>query len=204
VSHHSDTQSHLDDRSRPAVVIAQRRSHNLFMIPSSRTPEGLPERCPVCGNDIRIDPSLPAYDAPCPYCGHLLWFARRWSDFPEFGRFTIRDESIRSGAQAISAVFDRLAESEHLDAAQRKDILKGLHDRESLGSTAVGNGLAIPHAKHPRLGRLIGAVAGLPGGVDFKSLDGQPVYVVCLFVSPVGRSDEHLRVLETIARYARG
>lgn len=44
------------------------------MKPSSRTPEGLPNRCPVCGNEIRIEPSRPPGDAPCAFCGHLLWF----------------------------------------------------------------------------------------------------------------------------------
>ena len=41
---------------------------------SSRTPEGQPNHCPVCGKDLRIDPSRPPGDAPCPHCGHLLWF----------------------------------------------------------------------------------------------------------------------------------
>ena len=41
---------------------------------SSRTPEGQPNHCPVCGKDLRIDPSRPPGDAPCPYCGSLLWF----------------------------------------------------------------------------------------------------------------------------------
>src|SRR5262245_31525831 len=41
---------------------------------SSRTPEGLPNRCPVCGADVRMEPSNPAGDAPCPHCGQLLWF----------------------------------------------------------------------------------------------------------------------------------
>jgi hypothetical protein len=44
------------------------------MEPSSRTPEGEPNRCPVCGKTVRIDPSRPQGDAPCPHCGHLLWF----------------------------------------------------------------------------------------------------------------------------------
>ena len=44
------------------------------MIISSRTPEGEPNRCSVCGSEIRIDPSRPAGDAPCPHCGNLLWF----------------------------------------------------------------------------------------------------------------------------------
>lgn len=45
---------------------------------SSRTPEGTPNRCPVCGYQLKIEPSDPAGDAPCPRCGHLLWFT--WED----------------------------------------------------------------------------------------------------------------------------
>ena len=45
---------------------------------SSRTPEGTPGRCPVCGTHLKIEPSKPAGDAPCPRCGHLLWFT--WED----------------------------------------------------------------------------------------------------------------------------
>src|SRR5262245_11401409 len=41
---------------------------------ASRTPEGEPWRCPVCGNELRLDPSRPPGDAPCPHCGTLLWF----------------------------------------------------------------------------------------------------------------------------------
>jgi acyl carrier protein len=41
---------------------------------SSRTPEGSPNRCPVCGADVVLEPSQPFGDAPCPSCGHLLWF----------------------------------------------------------------------------------------------------------------------------------
>lgn len=44
------------------------------MKPPSRTPEGYPNRCPVCRKDVCIDPSIPPGDAPCPHCGQLLWF----------------------------------------------------------------------------------------------------------------------------------
>src|SRR5436305_1437091 len=44
------------------------------MKPSSRTPEGEPNRCPLCGNVVWVEPSNPPGDAPCPYCGQLLWF----------------------------------------------------------------------------------------------------------------------------------
>jgi len=43
---------------------------------SSRTPEGEPNTCPVCGRHVHIEPSTPFSDAPCPHCGHLLWFVR--------------------------------------------------------------------------------------------------------------------------------
>jgi anti-anti-sigma factor len=48
------------------------------MVISSRTPEGTPNRCPVCGAHLKIESSEPAGDAPCPRCGHLLWFT--WED----------------------------------------------------------------------------------------------------------------------------
>jgi hypothetical protein len=58
----------LDD-----IVCGQKTASS--MIPSSRTPEGQPNRCPVCGKSVRLEPSNPPGDAPCPHCGHLLWFA---------------------------------------------------------------------------------------------------------------------------------
>jgi hypothetical protein len=45
------------------------------MEPASRTPEGESNQCPICGNEVRIEPSRPPGDAPCPCCGHLLWFS---------------------------------------------------------------------------------------------------------------------------------
>jgi hypothetical protein len=57
------------------------------MIVSSRTPEGAPNHCPVCNQDVCLEPSVPPGDAPCPHCGSLLWFVpsfaappagRRW------------------------------------------------------------------------------------------------------------------------------
>jgi len=44
---------------------------------SSRTPEGEPNRCPICDSILRLEPSEPFGDAPCPFCGHLIWFIKR-------------------------------------------------------------------------------------------------------------------------------
>jgi PTS system nitrogen regulatory IIA component len=72
-----------------------------------------------------------------------------------------------------------------------------------MGSTGIGGGLAVPHARFTGLTRLIGAIADFPAGVDFNSLDGKPVHVVCLFVSPADQPSEHLRVLEAISQHLR-
>jgi PTS system fructose-specific IIA component/PTS system nitrogen regulatory IIA component len=122
----------------------------------------------------------------------------------EFREFTITDQSIHTDVQAIAAVFNRLAEFEGLNTVHRQGILAALLKREELGSTAVGGGAAVPHATYPGLARLIGAVADFPAGVDFRSLDGKPVRVVYLFVSPTDRPSEHLRGLEEISRRLRG
>lgn len=79
------------------------------MVVSSRTPEGSPNRCPACGNAVRVEPSRPFGDAPCPSCGTLLWFVAsgpepRFFDpaDPEFmafvaARFGVDSEAVRGG-----------------------------------------------------------------------------------------------------------
>jgi hypothetical protein len=59
------------------------------MVVSSRTPEGSPNRCPVCGSFVRLEPSLLFGDAPCPACGQLLWFVALRSEC----RYLLHDEA---------------------------------------------------------------------------------------------------------------
>lgn len=63
------------------------------MVISSRTPEGWPNKCPICGNDLRIEPSPRTLDAPCPKCGHLLWFAPSGEVVPVLNASRSRFES---------------------------------------------------------------------------------------------------------------
>jgi PTS system fructose-specific IIA component/PTS system nitrogen regulatory IIA component len=172
------------------------------MPPSSRTPEGEPNRCPVCGHDVLIEPKLPVGDAACPNCGQLLWFpmsAGSWG----LQKFRISDPGIRTKSQAIAAILDRLIETDGPAAGLREDILAAILEREELGSTGIGRGVAVPHAKCDGISRLFGAVAEFPAGVDFESLDRRPVRVVYLIVSPKNRPAEHLRILESIAQHLR-
>lgn len=75
--------------------------------------------------------------------------------------------------------------------------------RENLGSTGIGGGLAIPHAKHESADRLIGTLAVSKDGVPFDSLDGERVYIFVMLISPKERIGDHLRALDNVVRYFR-
>ncbi len=87
--------------------------------------------------------------------------------------------------------------------ADPEDIIRAILKRELLGSTGIGRGVAIPHAKHQSAERLVGTVAVSQGGVAFDSLDGEPVYVFVLLISPNDRPGDHLRALENVSRLLR-
>ena len=76
-------------------------------------------------------------------------------------------------------------------------------ERENLGSTGIGRGIAVPHAKHSAAERPMGTVGVSRGGVDFNSLDGDPVHLFFALVSPPERSADHLAVLEYVSRQLR-
>jgi mannitol/fructose-specific phosphotransferase system IIA component (Ntr-type) len=118
-------------------------------------------------------------------------------------RFRISDPEVRTKAQAVAAILDRLVETEGLAAETREALLSAILEREELGSTGIGNGVAVPHAKCARISRMFGAVAEFPLGVDFESLDRKPVRLVYLIVSPRNQPAEHLRVLEAVAQSLR-
>jgi PTS system fructose-specific IIA component/PTS system nitrogen regulatory IIA component len=84
-----------------------------------------------------------------------------------------------------------------------EEIVKAILKRELLGSTGIGRGVAIPHTKHPSADRLVGTVALSKTGVPFDSLDGEPVHVFVLLISPQDRPGDHLRALENVSRSLR-
>ena len=89
-------------------------------------------------------------------------------------------------------------------AADSEDgIVAAILKREELGSTGIGNGVAVPHTKQASVGKLVAAVALVKDGVDFQSLDGKRVHIMFLLVSPPDRPGDHLRGLENISRHLR-
>lgn len=84
-----------------------------------------------------------------------------------------------------------------------REIFETLLQRERLGSTGVGNGIAIPHGKLENLGKLFGLFARLEKPIDFESLDGEPVDIVFLLLAPEAAGADHLKALARVARMLR-
>ncbi len=82
-------------------------------------------------------------------------------------------------------------------------VFDALLQRERLGSTGIGNGIAIPHGKFASLDKLVGVFAKLEKPVDFEALDNQPVDLVFVLLAPEGAGADHLKGLSRIARVLR-
>jgi len=104
---------------------------------------------------------------------------------------TDRDGVIRELVTALAAAGALPAES--VD-----EVVAALIKREQNGSTGFGKGVAVPHAKHPRLTKMAGAVGRSVGGVDFAALDHQPVYSVFLLLSPDNQPQQHLQAMNIV------
>ena len=101
------------------------------------------------------------------------------------------------------ALLELSAHAARLTGLDERTIFEALLQRERLGSTGIGDGIAIPHGKIPRLERLFGLVARLDKPVDFDALDGQPVEIVFLLLAPEGAGADHLKALARVARVLR-
>ncbi len=106
---------------------------------------------------------------------------------------TTRDDAIREMVAALAA-------AGAIEPTNADDITAAIFRREQLGSTGIGNGVAIPHSRHPSVDKLIGAlgVYKRPGGLAFDAIDGEPVYAVVLLVSPQDQPGPHLRALDSV------
>jgi PTS system nitrogen regulatory IIA component len=102
--------------------------------------------------------------------------------------------------QAIQELSARAAK---LTGQNERLIFETLTQREKLGSTGVGAGIAIPHGKLPKLEKIFGLFARLERPIDFESLDGQPVDLIFVLLAPEGAGADHLKALARIARLLR-
>jgi PTS system nitrogen regulatory IIA component len=87
-----------------------------------------------------------------------------------------------------------------VDAAVLRKVLE---EREQLASTAIGDGIAIPHGKLDVVGQLVGALGRSRAGIEFDSIDGKPTHLVFMLVAPSNSTGVHLKALARLSRLFR-
>lgn len=107
---------------------------------------------------------------------------------------------VNSKKQALQEISDRAAELSGLSARQ---IFDTVLQRERLGPTGVGSGIAIPHGKLLTVKQIFAVFARLDRPVDFESQDGIPVDIICMLIAPESAGADHLKALARVARVLR-
>jgi nitrogen PTS system EIIA component len=118
----------------------------------------------------------------------------------------VAPEAIVPALKVISkkqALQELAARAATLTGQNERSIFEVLLQREKLGTTAVGYGVAIPHGKLPKLDRMFGLFARLDRPIDFEAMDGQQVDLMLLLLAPEGAGADHLKALARVARLLR-
>lgn len=102
---------------------------------------------------------------------------------------------------AILEIVDMLIAVGKIDGKDRDSVLAGLRQREETMSTGIGFGIAIPHASSDCVSEVIAGFGRSPQGIEFDSLDNDPVHFIVLFVVPRDQFQTHLRTLAAIAKF---
>lgn len=100
--------------------------------------------------------------------------------------------------KVIEELIHSLAKCKKTQEADAKMMTKAVIKRENEASTGIGKGVAVPHVKHESIKNPVAVIGCSQEGIDFSSLDKQPVYSVFLLLSPASNPDKHLQAMETI------
>lgn len=121
----------------------------------------------------------------------------------------VKIESVRSDLEAtdkegvIRELVSALVDTGQINSDEYENIVQAILEREKLGSTGIGRGIAVPHTKHPSVQNIVGTVGVSVNGVDFDSLDGEKVQLFFMLISPLDRRSDHLKALENISKQAQ-
>jgi len=116
------------------------------------------------------------------------------------GQCIIANLRATSKKQALQELARRAAD---VTGQEERKIFSVLMDRERLGTTGVGSGIAIPHGKLAEVDRLYGIFARLEKPVDFQSIDDRPVDLIFVLLAPEGAGADHLKALARVSRLLR-
>ncbi|HAM39416.1 MAG TPA: PTS fructose transporter subunit IIA [Elusimicrobia bacterium] len=110
----------------------------------------------------------------------------------------ITDLKGRTKKEVINELIDVLAKRKLVKNIDK--TAESIMRRESTGSTGIGQGVAIPHAKSEEVSKIVASLGISKTGIDFDSLDGEPVYIVFLMIAPPESISEHLQAIAKISR----
>jgi len=102
--------------------------------------------------------------------------------------------------EVVKELIDKLVTANRIKEDAKEKILQALLEREKLGSTGIGQGVAIPHAKTDKITEIVCAFGTSRNGVEFDALDGEKVYIIFLLIAPQDSAGMHLKVLAKISR----
>ena len=100
--------------------------------------------------------------------------------------------------EVIAELIRALDKAGKIKKGKCQEIIDAVVKREREASTGIGKGVAVPHVKHPAISEVIATIGCKSEGIDFSSLDKQPVYSVILLLSPADDTDKHLQAMENI------
>ena len=103
----------------------------------------------------------------------------------------------------VTSIIDHLIKSKKINVDDKKSVVKIILQREEMGSTAIGSHIAFPHARVETVKNVLICIATSKEGVDFDSLDQEPVYVIALLLSNQKEAGLHLKTLAFLARMLR-
>lgn len=112
----------------------------------------------------------------------------------------VSDLQATTKSEVIAEMVNLLVEGGALEKKHKNKVIEVLMAREALGSTAIGQGIAIPHGKSDVTDKMVAALAVSKHGVAFDSLDGEPANIFFLLVAPVDSAGPHLKALARVSR----
>jgi PTS system nitrogen regulatory IIA component len=103
----------------------------------------------------------------------------------------------------ISTLVEALATSRKISLSHVAEVAAGAMNRESIGSTGIGPGMAIPHCRTSLVNDIVCAYGTSEAGIDFDSLDGEPVHSIFLLLTPPDQKEKHLQLMKSFASQIR-
>lgn len=113
------------------------------------------------------------------------------------------DLSVATKNEVLAQLVDLLVSSDQIPAVSREGLLNALIEREKIGSTGIGGGVAIPHVKSDTVTETVTAVGVSKAPIEYAAVDGEPCNLFILLVSPKEKAEGHLQILRWLSKLVR-